>query len=263
MGTSMPPRRRKDPVQHPQWVLYRVSVLDFRTDYRTIARCGYIGISCRVDGQRRTAGGHRVYAEVPFARFLEHLTKRPFGDLIIGVPEVIGTYGTEEAARDAEIAAIAEQQPQYNVDDNLDHPDRVTPWAQDDMRRERDLARKAGLAIHDLRHSGYTTKDRGQQVRHRPAVVNGHSQNVAVEGGPAREATAPRAGRPARAAAPGRAGGPLIVRRLVAWAGFVVCCWAVAAAGTATFGMPVPFEVVVPLISVGGAAFVVWLFPAS
>lgn len=261
----------------PAWVVYQIRVLDYRSDYRGVTDRGYIGQSNRSGGgQQRTTTGHRIHADVPFARFLEHLQQRPWSDLIVGVPAVIaGPFATEEAALAAEAAAIVDRLPQYNIDGNPDHPDRVTPWAAAEMRAERDRAREQGRSIHDLGHRRYVTtpRRRPDRGRTRPVVVdvpaapvaagqvNGHGHAVPVAGSRARPA-APRQRR--TAPAPARRPGPpgsLVLRRVMTALGVAVVLWIVVAIGSGLTGVPVPTVAVVPLAAAVGALCAVWKLP--
>lgn len=266
----------------PAWVVYQVTVLDYRSDYRGVTDRGYVGQSNRSGGgQQRTATGHRIHADVPFARFLEHLQQRPWSDLIVGVPAVIaGPFATEEAALAAEAAAIVDRLPQYNVDGNPDHPDRVTPWAAAEMRAERDKAREQGRSIHDLGHRRYVTTprrrpDRGP-ARTRPVAVdipaatvgagqvNGHGHAVPVPGSRTRPA-APRQRRTTPApATPARRPGPpgsLVLRRVMTALGVAVVLWIAVAIGSGLTGVSVPTVAVVPLVAAVGALCAVWRLP--
>src|SRR6185312_13638215 len=179
-------RRRRDPPMaatkaggRKPWVLYRISVLDYRNDYRTVTDRGYLGISERVEGEYRTTGGKRVHGAAPYARFLEHSAKKPFGDIIVGQPEVVETFDCKEDAEEGELEAISRERPQYNIDGNPDHRDRVCPWDQATHRAERDAARAAGTSLHGLGHSRYVTTNRTRPDRPKPRREPGQTPAAA------------------------------------------------------------------------------------
>jgi hypothetical protein len=105
--------------------LYRIYVLDPRTNYKTIC-LGYIGETARE----------------PFVRFLEHLYDQPFGDTIVGAPEVDPQRFTGKAeVLEAERLAVEAERPLYNHEWNLDNPDRIPIPVACRQRAERDRAR--------------------------------------------------------------------------------------------------------------------------
>jgi hypothetical protein len=104
--------------------LYRIRGLDPRTNYRTITLI-YVGESARE----------------PFVRFIEHLYEQPFGDTIVGHPEVDPRpFASKNDVWAAERAAIEAERPLYNIEYNLANPDRIPPWTAREQRWARDDA---------------------------------------------------------------------------------------------------------------------------
>ena len=105
--------------------LYRIMVLDPRTNYTTIT-LGYIGETGRM----------------PFTRFIEHLYEQPFGDTIVGHPQVdLRVFAGKDAVVAAEEAAVKAERPLYNYEFNLDNPDRITIPQAIEQRRRREAAK--------------------------------------------------------------------------------------------------------------------------
>lgn len=105
--------------------LYRIYVLDPRTNYRTVC-LGYIGETARE----------------PFVRFLEHLYERPFGDTIVGFPQVDPrVFAGKDEVLEAERLAVEAERPLYNYEWNLENPERIEIWRAREQRAERDAER--------------------------------------------------------------------------------------------------------------------------
>lgn len=255
-----------------QWCVYEIAVLDFRRDYQGTTPHGYVGQSERCEPDRaRTAGGHRVHGDVPFARFLEHLATKDFSDIMVGQPRVVaGPFTTEDAALAAETAEILARRPQYNIEGNPDHADRVPPFDQKRMRIERDQARTSGRDISTLGHSGYVTVNRGPTPKPNGHRVPGAPPTAAQERPPTasgrrrpeprREAVVPPP--PAAVAAEPRGLLPssVLVRRILV--GTLTATGAAAAAGLASrAGIQLPVILVVPLIAVFAALAAIALAP--
>jgi hypothetical protein len=104
--------------------LYEIYVLDPRTNYTTITR-GYIGETARE----------------PFVRFLEHLYEKDFADTIVGPPRVVAAFNSKAEVLAAEEAAVRTKRPLYNIEYNMDNPQRIPPWTAREQRAARDAAR--------------------------------------------------------------------------------------------------------------------------
>jgi hypothetical protein len=105
--------------------LYRIYVLDPRTNYTTTC-LGYIGETARE----------------PFIRFMEHLYDQPFGDTIVGKPQVDPrAFAGKGAVLTAERAAVEAERPLYNYEWNQGNPDRIPIPVARRQREERDRAR--------------------------------------------------------------------------------------------------------------------------
>lgn len=110
---------------HRPCSLYRIYVLDPRTNYKTIT-LGYIGETGRM----------------PFTRFIEHLYEQPFGDTIVGHPEVDPRrFDGKDAVVAAEKAAVEAERPLYNIEFNMGNADRIRPWEAQEQRRRREAAK--------------------------------------------------------------------------------------------------------------------------
>lgn len=120
--------------------VYLISVLDWRTDYRTICEKGYIGET----------------GTMPFIRFMEHLYDQEFGDVIVGMPRILQVCASKAEVLAAEKAAVEEHLPQMNHEwQPPGNPNRVPIFDQKRMREERNAARAAGKSIHDIGHAAY------------------------------------------------------------------------------------------------------------
>lgn len=105
--------------------LYRIYVLDPRTNYTTTC-LGYVGETARL----------------PFVRFMEHLYEQPFGDTIVGQPQVDPRrFSSKEEVWAAERAAVEAERPPYNYEYNLANPDRIPIPVARRQREARDAAR--------------------------------------------------------------------------------------------------------------------------
>lgn len=110
---------------HRPCSLYRIYVLDPRTNYKTIT-LGYIGETARM----------------PFTRFIEHLYEQPFGDTIVGHPEVDPrSFAGKDAVLAAEKAAVEAEKPLFNIEFNMGNSDRIRPWEAQEQRRRREAAK--------------------------------------------------------------------------------------------------------------------------
>ncbi|HEU5110595.1 MAG TPA: hypothetical protein VFT95_18805 [Micromonosporaceae bacterium] len=110
---------------HRPCSLYRIYVLDPRTNYKTIT-LGYVGETARM----------------PFTRFIEHLYEQPWGDTIVGHPEVDPRrFAGKDAVLAAEKAAVEAERPLYNYEFNLNNPDRIPIPEAIRQRRQREAAR--------------------------------------------------------------------------------------------------------------------------
>lgn len=75
------------------------------------------------------------------SREVQHREDQPFSDVIVGDAFVIAEGWWTDAELDAaELAAIRQTRPRYNIAGNEGNPDRVKPWVARDQRRERDEA---------------------------------------------------------------------------------------------------------------------------
>lgn len=111
--------------RHRPCSLYRIYVLDPRTNYKTIA-LGYVGETGRM----------------PFTRFIEHLYEQPFGDTIVGHPEVDPrVFAGKDAVLAAERAAVEAEKPLYNDEFNRGNPNRITIPEAIRQRQRREAAR--------------------------------------------------------------------------------------------------------------------------
>jgi hypothetical protein len=111
--------------RHRPCSLYRIYVLDPRTNYKTIT-LGYIGETGRM----------------PFTRFIEHLYEQPFGDTIVGHPEVDPrSFADKATVVAAEEAAVKAERPLYNDEFNRGNPDRITIPEAIRQRQQREAAR--------------------------------------------------------------------------------------------------------------------------
>lgn len=110
---------------HRPCSLYRIYVLDPRTNYTTVT-LGYIGETGRM----------------PFTRFIEHLYEQPWGDTIVGHPEVDPrVFAGKDAVLAAERAAVEAEHPLFNIEFNMGNPDRIRPWEAHEQRRRREAAK--------------------------------------------------------------------------------------------------------------------------
>ncbi len=104
--------------------LYRIYGLDPRTGYKTTTLI-YIGETGRE----------------PFVRFVEHLYEQPFGDTIVGLPQVDPrVFGSKAQVWAAERAAIEAERPLYNYEWNLNNPRRIPIPVAREQRWARDRA---------------------------------------------------------------------------------------------------------------------------
>lgn len=134
--------------------LYRIYVLDPRTNYTTVC-LGYIGETARE----------------PFVRFLEHLYEQPFGDTIVGFPQVDPrVFAGKDEVLEAERLAVEAERPLYNYEWNLDNPDRIEIWRTRQQRAERDAKRAAqrGETPQPKARSAEKTQPAAKTSRRRP-----------------------------------------------------------------------------------------------
>jgi hypothetical protein len=105
--------------------LYRIMVLDPRTNYTTVT-LGYIGETGRM----------------PFTRFVEHLYDQPFGDTIVGHPHVDPrAFAGKAQVLAAEEAAVRAEKPLYNIEYQKGAPHQIPQWTAREQRAERDRRR--------------------------------------------------------------------------------------------------------------------------
>lgn len=183
--------------------LYYIYVLDPRTNYTTIT-LGYVGET----GRR------------PFTRFLEHLYDQPFGDTIVGMPEVDPrVFPDKVAVLAAERATVERLRPLYNYEWNLDNPHRIPVYEARCQRAERDAAR------------GRPSNERWtgeRRSRRRPSAPTG---------------SAPASRR-------------LSVRVALLWLVLSAVLWVGVRLAAGSVGLPLPAEVGATVGAVGGAVLV-------
>jgi hypothetical protein len=119
------PRFKTEHLDQRDCALYYIWVLDPRTNFTTVC-LGYVGETARE----------------PFVRFLEHLYDQPFGDTIVGKPEVDPRrFAGKDEVWAAEKEAVERLRPLYNYEYNLDNPDRIPIPEARRQREARDRAK--------------------------------------------------------------------------------------------------------------------------
>jgi hypothetical protein len=127
--------------------LYRIRVLDPRTNYKTVT-LGYIGETGRM----------------PFTRFMEHLYDQPWGDTIVGHPEVDPrVFSGKAEVLAAEEEAVKAERPLYNIEWQKGAPHQIPQWTAREQREARDRAK-------GLRSPDWAVKGTAPQPRQTPAT---------------------------------------------------------------------------------------------